>query len=98
MELIILTLILKWLTFASFVIAFAIWNASNTFNGFLKWMFLVGALCIMPGDGYHEYLIIPNMITFGLLGIIWTTHDTQNMFIKGYLLILTFLHFYILMK
>jgi len=98
MELIILTLILKWLTFASFVMAFVVWNANDILNGFLKYMFLIGALCAMVGDGYPEYLIIINMIVFGLLGIFWRTHDNQNMFIKGYLLILAFLHFYIIMK
>lgn len=98
MELLILTIILKWTTFVSYVIAFAMWNTNDKLNGFLKYMFLVGALSIMAGNDYPGYLMVINCIVFGLLGIIWHTRDNLNMFIKGYLIVLSLIHFYILVQ
>lgn len=96
MELFILTFIAKWLTFATFIIAFVIWNSSDILNGFLKYMFLIGALCAMVGSGYPQYLIITNFIIFGILGITWRSYDNNNQLVKAYLIILAFLHLYIL--
>jgi hypothetical protein len=96
MELFILTFIAKWLTFVTFIIAFVIWNSSDILNGFLKYMFLIGTLCAMAGSGYPQYLIITNCIIFGILGIIWRSHNNNNQLVKAYLLILSFLHLYIL--
>lgn len=98
MELLILTAILKWTTFVSYVIAFVMWNTNDKVNGFLKYMFLVGALSIIAGTGYPEYLMIINCIVFGLFSIIWHTRDNLSKFIKGYILMLTLIHFYILVQ
>jgi hypothetical protein len=101
---IIFTLILKWLTVILYIMGFSIWSNENIANIFLKYSFLILGIFTMIGSTlseltitdnlYHKYIIITNIIIFGIMGIIWRQSNNLNLFIKFILIIVSFLTFY----